>query len=679
MDVEALNPGTVIDRYVVESFVGQGGMATVVKVRHQQLGTAHALKVLSVASSTIRSRLLMEGRLQASLQHENVVKVTDLVTLTSGAPGLIMEFVEGPNLDELLIESPPTLAQADHLAQGILRGVEEAHRHGLVHRDLKPANILLQPSHDTWIPKVADFGIAKVLAGDGNHSGHTRTGVTMGTPNYMAPEQARDSKNIGTTADIFALGAILYELLTKERAFEGEDLLDTLNQVAEARYTPILERRPGTPPGMVAAIEAALQVDVADRPQTVDELRRLWLGGRPPLSSPVPFDNVRPREHAAPPISHRSTTSQTTMNPAESDPEADPAASIVRSGAPGTPLPRRARIGIVVVAGILVGGLMAAAAATAAIVALQLNRDEAVDAPTAVAPATQATVEPPTTAPRIPSPAVQATLEPVPEPEPAEPEPTEPIVAEPEGSEPVPEPIPEPEAPPSVVAAEPPGEEPLTMATEPVPQAVVSPVPLPALPEPDAPEPVAPDPLEEVVDAIAAIGATEPEAPREPEPEPTVELQGYLANGDPSVRKRGIKNAAYRTDAQSRHELGVVMRDDPDPSVRRAAWMAIVALMTDDDPHVAILQDHAGWQLAEGEENFALQAAKVLRGRGSRPGLLIGGLRRRSLDIQLATLDAVEALPPDDRRTLRSEVERLLVGGHDKLERRAADVLSLMD
>ncbi|MEN0061982.1 MAG: protein kinase [Myxococcota bacterium] len=651
MDLESLTPGIVIDRYVVESFIGAGGMATVLKVRHRQLGTAHAMKVLNIASGSVRDRLVQEGRLQAALQHENVVKVTDLVTLTGGAPGLIMEFVEGPNLDELLNDKVPTLAQADHLAQGILRGVEEAHRHGLVHRDLKPANILLQPAVETWVPKVADFGIAKVLAGDGDHTGHTRTGMTMGTPNYMAPEQARDAKNIGPTADIFALGAILYELLTNQRAFEGNDILDTLNRVAEADYVPIQERKPNCPPGMMRAIEAALQVEVQDRPQTVDELRAMWLDGRPPLTTPVPFEDVKPRVFPAGPVGN-ATISQSLLQ--TQAPQAS--GSILVPDPTPLPMSRRTGLGVVaLVAGVVVG-LLLSVGALAALVALQFdNRDprpleapgtEGLPPPSPVVG--EPSIEVPDPVPSTPEPPTVADVPPVetPEPAPQRPPEPEPVADLPMAIEPDPDPIETPTEP------EP---EPVAMITPDELTAVVSPPPVPA-PDPDP------------VPTVQPAGYDPYTAP----------LTGRLADTDPSKRRRGVKNLAYRGDEASRVLLGRVMRDDPDPGVRQFAWETIESLLQTDDPHLDLLQDHAGWQLANGEDNLAIKAVKVLHSRGSRPGLLVSGLRRRSVDIRIATLDAVSALPPEDRRSLRSEVELLTHVDNPRLRKKAVDVLSLM-
>lgn len=673
MDLAALMPGLVLDRYVVESFIGSGGMATVLKVRHRQLGTHHALKVLNIASGTIRERLVTEGRMQGALRHQNVVKVTDLVTLEGGAPGLIMEFVEGPNLDELLEERRLSLSQADHLAQGILAGVEEAHRHGLVHRDLKPANILLQPAVDTWIPKVADFGIAKVVVGDGEQAGRTRTGVTMGTPNYMAPEQARDAKNIGPTADIFALGAILYELVTNQRCFDGEDVLETLNAVAHAQYVPVLERVSNTPAGMVRAIEAALQVDPEARPQSVDDLRALWVEGRPPLTQPVPFEGVKARVFPAPPTG--STTIRESLLGAEGPPRLDPGQSVPLSDPKVEATARRNRVGLLVLGAGLVSAMLVGATVITGFVAVQqLTRDEdlgptadgtppAADVVNDVAVEEPVLDEPVLDEPVVDEPVV-ADAKPVPLPEP--------VVAAPVTPEPAPVVVPEDVQDVAV--------------PDDVPPTVEVPTPAPDLPM-TTPGRTDDDATAEVVPPFAGLGlsGTTTAAPipstavvTSPAPRIDAEALAYIQHPDVSVRKKRIKNLAHMGDGTSAELLGMMMKDDADPTIRRLAWEAVEENLQVGHGETSVFEDHAGWQLEHGDDGLAMAAVKVLTSRGSRPGLLAPGLRRRSLDVRLATLDAVAALPPRDRVTLRSEIERLTHEDNERLVRRAQDVLALM-
>jgi serine/threonine protein kinase len=154
-------------------------MAEVWRVVHVHLGTPHALKVLHQTTSEIRARLMEEGRIQARLQHPNLVRVTDVVELPSGI-GLVMDLVEGPSLRALMDRERLPLEQALALGADIINGVAYAHTAGLIHRDLKPDNILLVPRGEDWLPRVADFGLAKALNLEGPT--RTRTGMAMGAP-----------------------------------------------------------------------------------------------------------------------------------------------------------------------------------------------------------------------------------------------------------------------------------------------------------------------------------------------------------------------------------------------------------------------------------------------------------------------------------------------------------------
>ncbi|MCA9493790.1 MAG: protein kinase, partial [Myxococcales bacterium] len=147
---------TVVEgRYRVGGTLGRGAMAVVYLVRHEQLGTLHAMKVLELPSSVVRRRLLTEGTIQAALRNPHVVAVTDVVEV-EGCPALIMELVHGPSLELLIAEGPLPLDVVRSLGTGILLGVQAAHRHGTIHRDLKPANVLIAAAGE--VPKIADFG-----------------------------------------------------------------------------------------------------------------------------------------------------------------------------------------------------------------------------------------------------------------------------------------------------------------------------------------------------------------------------------------------------------------------------------------------------------------------------------------------------------------------------------------
>lgn len=273
-----LTPGTTVDRYTIECALGEGGMAIVYKVRHRSLGSLHALKVLSLKMPSVRERLVQEGRVQASLRHPNIVAVTDIIEV-DGAPGLIMEFIDGPDLESLLERYRPTLEEAEALAVGIISGVASAHRLGLIHRDLKPANVLMASTDAGPVPKVADFGLAKLLSGDAAAvMSRTRSGQAMGTPSYMAPEQIRNAKGVDKRADVFSLGAILYDLVCGRQAFAGGDLLTVFSAITTGSYTPPDEVVPGLPERMVNAINGALRVNPEERIPDCETLLATWTG-----------------------------------------------------------------------------------------------------------------------------------------------------------------------------------------------------------------------------------------------------------------------------------------------------------------------------------------------------------------------------------------------------------------
>jgi serine/threonine-protein kinase len=246
--VGTVEVGSIIDRYAVEAFIGEGGMATVWRVRHTTLGTWHALKLLKVSSPSIRERLLQEGRMQAALRHPNIVAVTDAVVV-DGTPGLLMELVDGCPLDRWLKSNRATLPQAEAIFGGIVAGVARAHRDSLVHRDLKPGNVLLARSEEGVTPKVTDFGLAKVLSDTTPAPGFgaTRSGVAMGTPQYMAPEQIRDARSVDHRTDIWALGCILYELLAGTQAFNAPDLYALYARIVVGDHPPVSTFRPDLP------------------------------------------------------------------------------------------------------------------------------------------------------------------------------------------------------------------------------------------------------------------------------------------------------------------------------------------------------------------------------------------------------------------------------------------------
>ena len=307
---------TLVDRYVVDGLIGRGGMAVVYRVRHRQLGSVHAMKVITLPSPQIQERLLKEGQAQSGLRHPNVVSVTDVVEVR-GCPALVMEFIDGPSLDILLASDRLTLDQADEIARGIITGVAAAHRAGFVHRDLKPANVMLAMSDGNLVPKVADFGLVKSIAGsEGEGAVRTRTGVTMGTPAYMAPEQIRDAAQVDARADVFSLGAILYELVTGQRAFVGDDTFELFAAITGADFVPPRQLAPDLSESMERAILGALEVDPALRTPSCDALLEAWTGSEIWMGSPPVWwrRSAETTPRGSPRWSGRSTTSARRMS-----------------------------------------------------------------------------------------------------------------------------------------------------------------------------------------------------------------------------------------------------------------------------------------------------------------------------------------------------------------------------
>ena len=224
-----------IPGYEVLEVVGRGGMGVVYRARHVRLDRPVALKMLLTgahASRESRERFLREARMGAGLRHPNIVQVHDMGD-QDGLPYFTMEFVEGGNLAQKLAGMPQPPRQAAALLATLAEAVQAAHRCGIVHRDLKPANVLLTAD---GTPKICDLGLARRLDGE---AGLTWTGTAVGTPSYMAPEQAEAGpQTLGPAVDIHALGAILYELLTGRPPFRAATAAETVRQVISQDPVP---------------------------------------------------------------------------------------------------------------------------------------------------------------------------------------------------------------------------------------------------------------------------------------------------------------------------------------------------------------------------------------------------------------------------------------------------------
>jgi WD40 repeat protein/serine/threonine protein kinase len=290
--------------YEVLGVLGRGGMGVVYKARQISLNRTVALKMIRAGANAAPSELARfraEAEALSRLAHPNIVQVYDTGT-HDGQPYLCLELVEGGNLKQRLDGTPLAAPVAAALVEVLARAVAAAHQKGIVHRDLKPANILLQngtrmnadeadqrgseqeakealgliradPLHPRssafhFFPKIADFGLAKLLTGVGGAAASpTQTGELLGTPAYMAPEQARPSKDvvIGPAADIYALGAMLYEMLTGRPPFNAESPLETLLRVVHEEPVSVTWLRPTTPRDLATITHKCLEKDPARR------------------------------------------------------------------------------------------------------------------------------------------------------------------------------------------------------------------------------------------------------------------------------------------------------------------------------------------------------------------------------------------------------------------------------
>jgi tetratricopeptide (TPR) repeat protein len=273
--------------YEVLGILGHGGMGVVFKARQVGLNRLVALKMLRspLAAREEQSRFHTEAEAVARLQHPNIVQVFE-VGEHEGLPFFSLELVEGGSLDRRLGGSPLPPAAAVHLVYTLARAMQTAHDKGIVHRDLKPANILLAPAvpdgtppdegPDLGMPKITDFGLAKCLFEAPGLP--TQSGAVLGTPSYMAPEQAdAQAQDIGPWTDVYALGAILYEMLTGRPPFRGATVLDTLDQVRTQEPVPLRRLQPKVPRDLETICLKCLEKEPAKRyPRATDLADDLW-------------------------------------------------------------------------------------------------------------------------------------------------------------------------------------------------------------------------------------------------------------------------------------------------------------------------------------------------------------------------------------------------------------------
>jgi serine/threonine-protein kinase len=279
---DAIDPlvGTVLEhRYEIIRKIGQGGMGAVYEATHKLIGKRVAVKVLLdkyAQRDQIVARLEQEARLASSIGHANIIDITDFGQTSDGRTFVVMEFLEGESLGALIARGGRLdTRRAVEVARQVASALGAAHQKDIVHRDIKPENIFLIRRGDEDFVKVVDFGISKSIRPeeDGEESPRlTQTGMVLGTPLYMSPEQARGDEQLDHRIDIYALGVILYEMVTAEVPFRGTNYLNILSQVLSEEPTLPSQLNPEVSPDLEAVILKAMDKDRDERYQTMEEL-----------------------------------------------------------------------------------------------------------------------------------------------------------------------------------------------------------------------------------------------------------------------------------------------------------------------------------------------------------------------------------------------------------------------
>ena len=352
-------------KYRLLRVLGQGGMGTVYEARHEVIGQRFAIKFMHpelAERPEVLARFKREAQAAGALENENIAAVTDFGVAEDGAPYIVMEFLQGEDVAGLLTRlGALPVPRAVYAIIQACRGLEAAHAQGIIHRDLKPENLFVTKRGDgSDLIKVLDFGIAKLRVG-GDSASSTRTGMTLGTPYYMPPEQARGQKDIDQRADIYALGVILYELLSGQKPHNGDGYNAIMYQILTQAPTRIETLRPNLPQGLADVVHKAMAFEPNDRFQRASEFASVLAPFAGRAITPVD-SGERPAFLAA----SRATDLQTALTPPDLEATVySPAVTSNASGRSGTPVtqpaksPKRTRLWLLAGVVLLVSGAAA--------------------------------------------------------------------------------------------------------------------------------------------------------------------------------------------------------------------------------------------------------------------------------------------------------------------------------
>ena len=267
-----LAPGTVIEQYEVEECVGSGGYGSVYRARHAVIKKAAAIKVLHLEHShspALVRRFITEARAVNEIGHPNIIDIFAFGETEDGRLYYIMEYVDAPSLDEVIrARGRLSLAEAAPILRGLAAALDAAHAAGIVHRDLKPGNVIVREEDGAFVPKLVDFGIAKLANADGAPIERTQSGQMIGTPAYMAPEQIR-GQDIDARTDVYAFGVLTYLLLTGVAPVQGDSAFDVMLAHTQETPRPPSQLVSSLGPAADAAILAMLAKDSSERPATL--------------------------------------------------------------------------------------------------------------------------------------------------------------------------------------------------------------------------------------------------------------------------------------------------------------------------------------------------------------------------------------------------------------------------
>jgi len=268
-DFTRLKPGTLVGRYQAGRMLGEGGQGVVYQGEHLTLGYPVAIKVMHVSDSEVctarRARFRREARLGAKLQHRHVVKVLEAGELDDGSPYLVMEYVEGTSLAELIERTTLPAAAVTELGLQLLSAVAAIDDHGILHRDIKPENIMLERTVDGAVmAKLLDFGVSKAHNVELASRTLTQDGTVLGTPYYMSPEHVR-GKELDVRTDLYAVSAVLFECLTGQPPHDGPTTSAVFAKIASEPVVPVRTLAPGCPEALAEVIDRGLRFAREDR------------------------------------------------------------------------------------------------------------------------------------------------------------------------------------------------------------------------------------------------------------------------------------------------------------------------------------------------------------------------------------------------------------------------------